>query len=239
MKLRPHLFRFATRHLAPDPDPAGAAGGAGAGGDPPPGGGGGGGAPTGAPPPKTFTQEQVDQIVRDRVARVKAGGEATTPPTPKQQAQVTSTESKADPTQTLMDFQDYMDSLEGVKVPLGLKKRMRADFMAAKPPDPDAWGSAWLADVGIKPGTTQTTTTAQQAAGEQKSAGATTVTTPPISDKGAAQGVREFEQITNPRDLTKDDIERLQAKHGEDKANEMIREMARKYLRGKKFVPGQ
>lgn len=129
-------------------------------------------------------------------------------------------------------------AMSGVTMPDGARRRMLSAFEAENPDDPTAWVNTYVADFGFQ----RSGSAAAAGAGTQPPpAGAApgTVQPPPISDKGPPQGHREFEQITNPSELTASDIERLQAKHGEDKANDMIRDMARRYLRDKRFVPGK
>jgi hypothetical protein len=61
---------------------------------------------------------------------------------------------------------------------------------------------------------------------------------PPISNLGPANGApRDFNAITNPNDLTKADIERMQQTLGFDAANKKITEMAMAYHRDRKLRP--
>lgn len=191
---------------------------------------------TGGSKERTYTAAEVEGIVRDRLARVK-----TKAPEPDKKPS-----GKAEPNDPTWVF-DLTDAIEAqteernVKVPQGLKKRMRAAFAAERPSDPNAWVGTWLDDVGlVKAATKETTTTTADTKTADK-AGATDTTTSngkPISDKGtAAVPGRDIEEITNPNDLTQVDIERIHKKHGEDGGNQLISAMALKWLEGVKIVP--
>jgi hypothetical protein len=183
---------------------------------------------------KTYTAAEVEGIVKDRLARAK-------PKSPEPDNKTAKKADNADAT-WVFDLQDAIDAQteeRAVKVPQGLKKRMRAAFAAERPDDPNAWVGTWLDDVGlVKKTTTDTTTTeskaAEKATTDTKSA---TAATKPISDKGTATVSRDVDEITNPNDLTAVDIERIYAKHGEDKGNELIATMAKKWLESVKIVP--
>jgi hypothetical protein len=209
------------------------------------GGGGGGGA--GTPPAsagaggakgdeKEFSRAEVEAIVKDRLARAK----------PKSSPEPEKKSSKAgtDDATWVFDLQDAMDAAaeeRGVKVPQGLKKRMRASFAAERPDDPSAWVSSWLDDAGLvkKAAEAAASTTPTSDKAEEKAATDATKATDkkPISDKGGAPMPKDVEEITNPNDLTEVDIERIYAKHGEDKGNELISKMAAKWLESVKVVP--
>jgi len=185
---------------------------------------------------RLYTAAEVAGIVQDRLNREKRK-----PPEPEKKTSTTKAETSSDPT-WVFDLQDAIDAHteeRAVKVPLGLKKRMRAAFAAERPSDPNAWVGAWLDDVGLVKTTTSTTSTTGKAATETK----TTTETPqangkPISDKGTATvTARDVDEITNPNDLTTVDIERIHAKHGEDKGNKLITDMVMKWAAGVKFVP--
>jgi hypothetical protein len=111
------------------------------------GGGGGEGAGSGGetPPKETlYTAAQVEEIVRRRLDRAK-------PKAPEPEKKPAKTDG-GDPT-WVFDLQDAIDAqteARGVKVPLGLKKRMRSAFAAERPSDPSAWVGNWLDDVGLQ-----------------------------------------------------------------------------------------
>lgn len=111
---------------------------------------------------------------------------------------------------------------------------MRAAFRAEAPDDPTAWVRGWFDDAGLKKPDTTTTNPGAAAAAAALTPGAVipVPTTPPISNRGPASGApREFEAFTNPNDMTQGDIDRLVAKHGEDKAFEMISQLADRWLK--------
>ncbi len=184
---------------------------------------------------KTYTAAEVENIVKDRLARVKP--KATEQPEKK----TSKSENSGDPT-WVFDLQDAIDAQteeRGVKIPQGLKKRMRSAFAAERPDDPSAWVGTWLDDVGlVKKADTTTTTTSEKPAEKKPTETTTTTQTPkPISDKGGAAVTTNLDEITNPNDLTEVDVERLYAKHGEDKANEMITKAVMKWFEDVKIVP--
>lgn len=177
----------------------------------------------------------VEKIVEQKTTKAPTTPPgATTPPAGEQRT--------ASPGMTLEEVNRLIvkrdslaDAIAGYPEPT--RNFLRAQFAKENPEDVSAWVTGYATAFGISKGAP-----APAGAGTQPPpAGAApgTVQPPPISDKGPPTGNREFEQITNPNELTASDIERLQAKRGEEKANDMIREMARRYLRDKRFVPGK
>jgi hypothetical protein len=163
-------------------------------------------------PGRTYTSEQVTEIVqrrlsRDRRARGGGGGGGGAPAAPG--APAPSAGDGAPPAGAPSAAAAF-DMTQMVSAIAGAVTQAMISAQAASQP-----GAAAAALAAVRP----------------------SALAPPISDKGSPVGQREFEQITNPKELTRSDIERLQAKHGLEKANEMIRDMARKYLRNMKFVP--
>lgn len=197
---------------------------------------------------RKFTQADLDRIVADRLSRArKSNGQFAQPQPSGQAAAATTTSSKADIPDTAMliaEFSDHIDILSKrlkVDVPVELKQKLRPLYVNERPTDPNAWIEGWLTVVGAKRPEPPTTTAtnqqskpAEQQPPEQKRNG------PPISDKGpAANTVRDVDAILldRPNELSKPDIERLQAKHGTDKANLMIADAMRRYLDTVKLRP--
>lgn len=194
-------------------------------------------APTPAPPAqqqreKLYTQAEVNRIVADRVKRVKGRQQPARAADP--------SDDDPNPSNSTVDIEDLHDAIDivseeiGVKPSAGLRKRMRAAFRAEAPDDPDTWVRSWFDDAGLKKLTTTPSNTGESN-GEPTKPGVITVpvpTTPPISNKGPASGApREFDSITNPNELTQGDIDRLVAKHGEEKAFQMISALAQRWLK--------
>jgi hypothetical protein len=173
----------------------------------------------------------VEKIVEQKTKGAPAATPTPRPPEGGGQAS-SSTGLTTEEVNRLMTRRDSLaDAIAGY--PEATRSFLRDKFAKENPEDVSAWVTGYASAFGIQRGAATTTTTTSTT--DPKAAN---VSGPPISDKGPPAGSREFEQITNPTELTRSDIERLQAKHGEEKANEMIREMARRYLRDKKFVPG-
>lgn len=207
------------------------------------GGGGGGQTPAatttetsgGKPPEKTYTAAEVAAIVQDRLEREKRK-------TPEPGKKPT---SKAEPNNSdaswVFDLQDAIDAQteeRAVKVPQGLKKRMRASFAAERPDDPNAWVGSWLDDAGLVKKPPESTTTTNEKAAESKATTTQTTSQKSVSDKGtAAVTTRDVDAIENPMDYTQVDIERLYEKHGEDKANELITKKVMDWFKNVKIVP--
>lgn len=184
-----------------------------------------------------MTQAELDKIVQDRVNRDRAARSKQQPPKqnppPKPPANNSNADNSSDPT-WVFDFQDAYDSVTdelGTKAATGMKKRMRDQFARERPSDPNAWVKSWFEDMGSKPPSTTNENSKGSANGTSSSKQGSEVKQPPVSDKGAANGgAREFDSITNPNDLTASDVERLIAKHGEEKANQMIGQMSVRWL---------
>jgi hypothetical protein len=107
--------------------------------------------------------------------------------------------------------------------------RMQKALRSDNPDDVGAWTTSYLADMKLvkapdpnNPG--------GSAKDPSKPAG-TTISAPPVSDKGPPSGApRDFASISNPNDLTDGDIERLVNQHGEEKAEQMIADLASRWL---------
>lgn len=217
--------------LAPEPEGGG-------GGDPKPPGQGGDPAlpkPTIEPKPggegdKLFTQADLDRHIQERIDRDRRSRGTPTPPadTKKKSSKA---ENSDDSTTWVFDFTDSYDAIteeRGIKPSRGLKSRMRTAFGAERPTDPDAWIAGWLDDAGlVKKSDTPNPQQQQAKGGEAIVPEKKTGDGPPNSDKGGAGGVPldfEAKLTERPLELTKLDIQRLVVKHGEEKANVMIRD---------------
>jgi hypothetical protein len=216
-----------------DGKPGGTGDGKGSGGDLPP-----------HTPPKaerTFSQAEVDRIVNDRLARDRQSrGQASGPD--KTEGKKPEGGISSDPT-WVFDMQDAIeaaiDEVGGAKLTPGQKRRMRADYAQTRPSDPNAWAKTWLEDLGFKkpePNNPSQAKKDDDVKLEPKPGDAT----PIRSDKGppAPGGARDPDQISleRPLEMTRSDIERLQEKHGEEKANAMIRDRVNAALRKMKLV---
>lgn len=249
------LFGRPSRLMAPEGD-TGSGGTGGAGGATGEGAGGTGGqSGDSGGGERKFTEADVNRIVTDRLARAaRKGGDSGR----QQQAASDGTEakqtSKADTPDTAMllaDFQDNVDALSeqlGVKVPAEFKKRIRSLYVSERPAEPDAWLKGWFDAAGLtktadKAGSgnsQQNNNQGQQTKidddkAKQQTGNGTVIN----SDKGGAGGgTVDFEAKLNerPLDLTALEIERLQEKHGEEKANAMIRDRVNAALRKIKLV---
>ena len=193
-----------------------------------------------------FTQADLDRIVNERLERdrrergkSKAKPDSSRPESKKQKAEPESST-------WVFEFTDALDAVveeTGVKPSRGLKSRMRADFQREQPDDPDAWIKSWFDDAGLKKPDTQNTQQQQQSSKKDGGEGAVdqkkTGNGSTISDKGGAGGtVLDFEAKLSerPLELTKLDVERLYEKHGEEKANILIRDSVNRKLAKLKLV---
>jgi hypothetical protein len=182
-------------------------------------------APAAAKPGKVFTQTEVDQFLISRVAAERRAA-AKRPAAKGNPAPVSQ--------ETISDAIMELERERGVTCSFGLKQRIRTGIASENPADVLESARGWFDDAGLLK-KTETTTTIKDATVQTAVKQATNAT--PISDKGPPTGSREFDQITNPKDLTAGDIERLTIKHGAEKASEMIRDLAIRFFADKKFVP--
>lgn len=191
---------------------------------------------------RRFSQADVDNIVRERLARAK-----TSAP-PKQEAKPERTEQRNSKAATgaewTWDHEDALNDLirrEGVDLSPGFKKRMRSDFSVSAPEDLTTWATGWFSDAGLKKATSQSTT---NNVNSQQSEATKQVevkrTGPAVSDKGSAtNAARDVESLlmSNPREYTSHDIERIHAKYGFEVGNQKIAEASTRMLSTIKLVP--
>lgn len=197
--------------------------------------------PPAAPPkdePKTFTEDQVEEMVQQRLARDRRarGGEHKPEPPAKKSKQ-----AESDDSTWVFDFTDAFDAAvdeRGLKPTRGLKAKMRSAYQAERPDDPDAWVTSWLDDVGLKK-TTTPPPPKEPKEGEQPPVPKPNGSGPGLSDKGGAGGAPvDFESklSENPLGITDADIGKLVDKHGFEKANHMIRVAVDRKLETVKLV---
>jgi hypothetical protein len=191
--------------------------------------------------PKTFTEDQLEDIVQERLARDRRARGVKHQPEPP--AKKSKQADNADDSTWVFDFTDAFDAAvdeRGVKPTRGLKAKMRTAYQAERPEDPDAWVSSWLDDVGLKKSSTPPSQTQQPKEGEKppvppKPNGSG----PGVSDKGGAGGAPvdfETKLSEDPLGITDADIKKLYEKHGEEKANHLIRKAVDRKLETVKLV---
>jgi len=228
--------------LAPEPEGGGSPSGSGGGDDPPD--------PGDDPPPgdkpdgkaageKLFTQADMDRAVKERLDRERRSSQRQKTSSDKK-PESKSSKAETDP-RLIYEFQDELESVldeTGLKPSPGLKRRMRDAYVSDRPDDPTSWIKSWLDDAGLKkpapPPDNNKQAKADDVADPKKGSA------PPISDKGppAPGGARDVDALLleRPLELSDGDIERLQLKHGPDKANTLIREHVNASLRRMKLI---
>lgn len=203
---------------------------------------------------KTYTQAQLDQIIGERLSRDrKERGNASSGQQSQQRQETRQSESNGTGTQQAttqpvdavfaLEMNDAIEAIEeklGVKVPASARKRIRTVGAYEKPADKEAYVTGWVNDLGLGKKTDNTQNTNQGKTGQQTQQQNGQGTNGFNSDMGGASGgeTRDLETLSleRPLELTGDDIQRMQLKHGADKANEMIRDRVNAYLRNVKLI---
>lgn len=194
---------------------------------------------------RKYTQEEVNQIVQKRLARVQPEGSQKQSAPQQPESKPTTNKAAQPPTWTL-DHEDHLAELtkaEGIDLTAGLKRRMRSDPTAPSLDDIEAfhaWGKRWFDDAGLKKAASnQSTPTVQQPNTGGATKGDQVRMAGNISDKGSASNARDHESVFSgsPSEWTSTDIQWLQNKHGFEKANQMIADRVRSYLSTVKLIP--
>ncbi len=187
---------------------------------------------TETPSERTFTQADVEAIVkqrldrdrRDRKSRTTKKPKARTKAQPKQEAEETQVDRGA-----LRD--SFYDAIHGRDFKLAHIKKMRAEFLSSPPDDPDAWVDEWAELVGAK--TADKEPEPEQEEPKQKAA---PVSDKPEASRGAPQGHPDYDTVIDPNRLEADDIRRMEEKYGQGKAWKKLRAMVERHYRGRKVV---
>ncbi len=182
-----------------------------------------------APAEKTFTQAEVDALIKERLKRVRRR------PRPKPEL-----EKLAEPAENAVADDgswrdDFYDAIMGHDLSKGQLRRMRKAFKTERPEDPDAWVAEYCEDFGIgsgerKQATEPETTDTSEGDDDVKPKG------PPVSNKGAPAAIPDYDTEIDPNRLTADDVRRMYQKYGEREAEEKIFQMVKRHYSGRDVV---
>jgi hypothetical protein len=205
----------------------------------------------GQPKMLTMTQADFDRQIQERLDRDRKarGGQQSQQRQETRQSEGTGqTQQQANGATSVdamfqLEMNDAIEAIEeklGVKLPATAKKRIRTVGSVERPGDKEAYVTGWVNDLGLGKKTDNTQNTNQSTGQQTQQQNGQQTNNGFSSDKGGANGgeTRDFEQLSleRPLELTQDDIQRMHLKHGEEKANGMIRDRVNAYLRNIKLV---
>lgn len=193
----------------------------------------------GAEAEQRFSAEDVERIVKERLARDRRKRRDRQSKPPKQ----TDTRDNAEDSRWSDGSwrDDFYDAIDGYRLTRSQRRRLRESFKREQPDDPDAWVEEWCRDFGIdrddevatdEPEDRKTKLPTDDL--EERDSEPAEPKPKPASDKGPPNPARDWGDILDPNALSEDDIKRMYQKHGKREAQRKIRTMAEAWARGRR-----
>lgn len=183
--------------------------------------------------PTTYTEDEVKAKINDAIKkRLKRERRKW------QREAAQRQESRSEPTnetrsESQSDWRDaWTDAIEDADVELSKKQRRKLRTMfrkawdAGEVDDPDEWIEEWVDDFGLGSKTDNPNKTDRDVTPSGK----------PKSDNGAPRPIQDFDSLTDPNQLTADDVRRLETKMGKVKAWNHIRKIVENHYRDRPVV---